>query len=156
VRGTSFKQAHQTGTHAALFTAQVCLSRGALIKLLISSNIGRYLEFKAVNDTSVHLGHAVREVPCSKKTLLLNKHVQPREKRQLMKLLLSSAPKPGGTADSGAGDAGGTSVTFGDSLRDEWKFSAEVCTYIVHAIAGVSPTVSVSSAPGSTSVPQPH
>ena len=41
---------------------KVCFSRGKLIKLLISSNIGRYLEFKVVGDTFIHSKNTIREV----------------------------------------------------------------------------------------------
>ena len=42
---------------------RACLSRGALIQLLITSNIGRYLEFKAVAETYIRMGQENREVP---------------------------------------------------------------------------------------------
>lgn len=41
---------------------RACLSRGALIQLLITSNIGRYLEFKAVAETYIRMGQENREV----------------------------------------------------------------------------------------------
>jgi RAB protein geranylgeranyltransferase component A len=45
------------------------------------------LEFKAAGETRIHLGDTIHQVPCSKKTLLLNKNVPIKEKRYLMKLL---------------------------------------------------------------------
>lgn len=41
---------------------KVCLSRGSLVQLLISSNIGRYVEFKAVEETQILMSDGVREV----------------------------------------------------------------------------------------------
>jgi hypothetical protein len=141
-----------------------------LVKLLLSSNVWRYLDFIAVQEAYMHTGKAILEVPCSKKTLLLNKNLAAKEKRQLMKLLQSCmAPKPtpapapapdaasAGADDTGAGSAATETelnkateaaaaaaaaaeedIPFGKTLSETHKFSANVCNYVVHAIAGVS------------------
>jgi hypothetical protein len=53
---------------------RACLARGALIQLLISSNIGRYLEFKAVAETYIRMGVENREVPACTPISLSNTH----------------------------------------------------------------------------------
>lgn len=130
-------------------TPKVCLSRGKLVKLLISANIGRYLEFKVVGDTFIHTKTSIREVPCSKQTLLLNRSVTPREKRQLMKFLqfCSTSVTPT-TTDAAATPEEApapsvhepeTGATFGDYLNQKWKFSDDTAAFITFAIAGVTP-----------------
>jgi RAB protein geranylgeranyltransferase component A len=66
---------------------KVCFSRGEAVQLLISSNIGRYLDFKVINNTFMFAGDELQEVPCSKQTLLLNKDISPKDKRLLVKFL---------------------------------------------------------------------
>ena len=72
-------------------TAKVCLSRGELVDLLVQSNVARYLEFRAIGSTLMHVGTAVREVPASRQTLMLSKTIPVKDKRQLMKFLQLAA-----------------------------------------------------------------
>lgn len=130
--------------------------------------MNRYLDFIAVQEAFMHTGAAILEVPCSKKTLLLNKNLAAKEKRQLMKLLQSCMATPpaepaaptgeaaaaadgGADAKEGAGAGAGTGaasgagaaddVPFGETLAKKYKFSQNVCNYVIHAIAGVKPGV---------------
>ena len=57
------------------------------MNLLISSNIARYLEFKAVDETLIFNGHALEAIPCSKQGLLLNTTIPLRDKRLLSKFI---------------------------------------------------------------------
>ena len=137
---------------AAMVVATVILTFFArsLVQLLLSSNVWRYLDFIAVQEAFMHTGSAILEVPCSKKTLLLNKNLAAKEKRQLMKLLQSCMVSPT-QADAGAASGeGGTATTaaeaadavpFGETLSATYKFSENVCNYVIHAIAGVTPDV---------------
>ncbi|KAL4139081.1 hypothetical protein PRIC2_002579 [Phytophthora ramorum] len=78
---------------------RLMLSSEQLVEILITSGVGRYLEFAAIERTYVHLqpsasGAAeaedpdtVWEVPCSKKDVFQSKLLGMVEKRQLMKFL---------------------------------------------------------------------
>mmetsp|Transcript_36963 Transcript_36963/g.96835 ORF Transcript_36963/g.96835 Transcript_36963/m.96835 type:complete len:674 (-) Transcript_36963:2727-4748(-) len=129
---------------------KACLSRGALIDLLISSNIGRYLEFKAVSETFIRMADGNREVPCSKQTLLLNRSVSPKEKRLLMKFLQfctkADAPAPEDEAAAAAPEVPDTAVL--GYLKEEWKFSDDLAKYIMYAIGNVEPQTSAREALG--------
>eukprot|EP00041_Stephanoeca_diplocostata_P016854 m.334442 g.334442 ORF g.334442 m.334442 type:complete len:787 (-) comp20506_c0_seq3:255-2615(-) len=141
---------------------KVCLSRGSLVQLLISSNIGRYVEFKAVEETQILMADGVREVPCSKQTLLLNRHIKLGEKRKLMKFLqfcstIANNDDPTHESENAGGDTSNAAdVTspatsgqlgndngkeaFSEYLSREWKFSADIAGYVMYAIANVSST----------------
>ncbi|CAG8523667.1 8261_t:CDS:2, partial [Scutellospora calospora] len=49
--------------------------RGELIELLISSGVGRYLEFKAMDKTYVYSVDAFYKVPCSKEDVFTNQSI---------------------------------------------------------------------------------
>ncbi|GMF60816.1 unnamed protein product [Phytophthora fragariaefolia] len=80
---------------------RLMLSSEQLVEILISSGVGRYLEFAAIERTYVHFQPAVSgaktaegaesdtvwEVPCSKKDVFQSKLLGIVEKRQLMKFL---------------------------------------------------------------------
>lgn len=70
------------------FIFQLLFARGDLVELLISSNICRYAEFRAVDRviTTFHDG-SVKAVPCSRSDVFTSKDVTVVEKRLLMKLL---------------------------------------------------------------------
>eukprot|EP00038_Savillea_parva_P021718 m.35858 g.35858 ORF g.35858 m.35858 type:complete len:665 (+) comp5336_c0_seq2:190-2184(+) len=123
---------------------KACLSKGSLIQLLISSNIGRYLEFKAVAATYIRMGGENREVPCSKQTLLLNRSVSPKEKRLLMKFLHFCTTAVNEESSTDDNDAKSVVTDVPDTgleayLKSEWKFSSDLAKYITFAIANVDP-----------------
>uniref|UniRef100_K3WS56 Rab proteins geranylgeranyltransferase component n=1 Tax=Globisporangium ultimum (strain ATCC 200006 / CBS 805.95 / DAOM BR144) TaxID=431595 RepID=K3WS56_GLOUD len=75
---------------------RLVLSSEALVETLITSGVGQYLEFTAIQHTYVHLPSSpssdaaqdtVWEVPCSKKDVFQSKLLGMVEKRQLMKFL---------------------------------------------------------------------
>ncbi|EGZ12985.1 hypothetical protein PHYSODRAFT_387561, partial [Phytophthora sojae] len=77
---------------------RLMLSSEQLVEILITSGVGRYLEFAAIERTYVHFQSAVSgakseesdtvwEVPCSKKDVFQSKLLGMVEKRQLMKFL---------------------------------------------------------------------
>ncbi|KAE8896050.1 hypothetical protein PF005_g1572 [Phytophthora fragariae] len=80
---------------------RLMLSSEQLVEILITSGVGRYLEFAAIERTYVHFQPAVSgaktgetaepdtvwEVPCSKKDVFQSKLLGMVEKRQLMKFL---------------------------------------------------------------------
>ncbi|RLN79268.1 hypothetical protein BBJ28_00020038, partial [Nothophytophthora sp. Chile5] len=90
----------QSGSFSIDVSPRLMLSSEQLVELLISSGVGRYLEFAAIERTYVHLpspapasrkaeaeSDTVWEVPCSKKDVFQSKLLGMVEKRQLMKFL---------------------------------------------------------------------
>lgn len=66
---------------------KLLFSRGPLVELLISSNIARYAEFKALTRIlTMHKGN-LQQVPCSRADVFSCKNVTVVEKRMLMKFL---------------------------------------------------------------------
>lgn len=71
------------------FKLQLLFARGDLVELLISSNISRYAEFRAVDRIVTCVDNEMRVVPCSRADVFTNKNVTVLEKRLLMKVLSS-------------------------------------------------------------------
>lgn len=69
--------------------SQLLFSRGELVELLISSNISRYAEFRAVDRIITCVNNEMKVVPCSRSDVFTNKDVTVLEKRLLMKILTS-------------------------------------------------------------------
>ena len=68
-------------------TPKLFFSRGAMVELLISSNISRYTEFKAVSRVLTVIQGELEHVPSSRADVFATKHVSVVEKRILMKFL---------------------------------------------------------------------
>lgn len=66
---------------------KLLFSRGTLVELLISSNICRYAEFRAVDHVTTLLNDELKSVPCSRADVFTTKDMKVLEKRLLMKLL---------------------------------------------------------------------
>lgn len=90
---------------------QLLYSRGDLVELLISSNISRYAEFRAVDRVLTKLGDEVKSIPCSRADVFNSKSVSVLEKRLLMKMLTTLM-----SPDRGGDDTNGNSKTIGDCL----------------------------------------
>lgn len=72
-----------------VFPFQLLFARGELVELLISSNIARYAEFRAVSRVATFMDDKLTQVPCSRADVFANKTVSVVEKRMLMQLLTS-------------------------------------------------------------------
>ncbi|XP_052888576.1 rab proteins geranylgeranyltransferase component A [Anopheles moucheti] len=66
-------------------------ARGAMVDLLISSNICRYAEFRALDRVATVWDGRIMTVPCSRSDVFTSKDVNVVEKRLLMKFLQSCA-----------------------------------------------------------------
>uniref|UniRef100_A0A023G972 Putative gdp dissociation inhibitor n=1 Tax=Amblyomma triste TaxID=251400 RepID=A0A023G972_AMBTT len=66
---------------------KLLFSRGPLVELLISSNIARYAEFKALTRILTLHNEGLQQVPCSRADVFNSKNVTVVEKRMLMKFL---------------------------------------------------------------------
>ncbi|XP_028839582.1 rab proteins geranylgeranyltransferase component A 1 [Denticeps clupeoides] len=67
--------------------SKLMYSRGALVDLLIKSNVSRYAEFKNVNRILTYRNGKVEQVPCSRADVFSSKQLTMVEKRMLMKFL---------------------------------------------------------------------
>lgn len=73
--------------YAFLLCFQLLYARGDLVELLITSNIARYAEFRAVDRILTCIDNEMKVVPCSRADVFTNKNVTVLEKRLLMKIL---------------------------------------------------------------------
>lgn len=94
-------------------------ARGKLVELLISSNICRYAEFRAVDRVATLLDSELKAVPCSRSDVFTTKAVSVVEKRILMKLLSSCL-----NSDDSTGEAEfkGKSQSPKMTINDKYHF----------------------------------
>merc|ERR1719266_945037 len=88
---------------------RLLFSRGEMVELLISSNISRYTEFKAVTRVLTLLDGKLEQVPSSRSDVFNTKHISVVEKRVLMKFLTQCLQEEEGEQES--------DKTFGDFLK---------------------------------------
>ncbi|KAI7795643.1 rab proteins geranylgeranyltransferase component A 1 [Triplophysa rosa] len=67
--------------------SKLMYSRGALVDLLIKSNVSRYAEFKNISRILTCRNEKVEQVPCSRADVFASKQLTVVEKRMLMKFL---------------------------------------------------------------------
>ncbi|XP_058789210.1 rab proteins geranylgeranyltransferase component A 1 [Phymastichus coffea] len=108
-------------------------ARGELVELLISSNIARYAEFRAVSRVATYMDDKLVQVPCSRADVFANKTVSVIEKRMLMQLLTSCMDQG---ADSPEFD-GFRDKTFLEYLNTK-NLTPIVKHYVIQAIAMVT------------------
>lgn len=118
---------------------KLLFSRGPLVELLISSNIARYAEFKALTRIlTMHNGN-LQQVPCSRADVFSCKNVTVLEKRMLMKFL-TFCKEFEQHPDEYRGFEGRPFLEFLESRQ----LSKNVEHYVLHAIAmvdGTTPTL---------------
>jgi len=107
-------------------TPRLLFARGAMVELLISSNISRYTEFKAVTRVLTLLEGKLEQVPSSRSDVFNTKHINVVEKRVLMKFLTQCLQEEEGEKDS--------DKTFGDYLKQH-KLTPNLTHFVVHSIA---------------------
>ncbi|KAI4495227.1 hypothetical protein M0804_001428 [Polistes exclamans] len=112
---------------------KLLFARGKLVELLISSNIARYAEFRAVSRVATYMDGKLTQVPCSRADVFANKTVSVIEKRMLMQLLTSCMEQG---ADSPEFD-GFRDKTFLEYLNTK-NLTPIVQHYVVQAIAMVT------------------
>ncbi|KAL2720874.1 rab proteins geranylgeranyltransferase component A 1 [Vespula squamosa] len=112
---------------------KLLFARGKLVELLISSNIARYAEFRAVSRVATYMDGKLTQVPCSRADVFANKTVSVVEKRMLMQLLTSCMEQG---ADSPEFD-GFRDKTFLEYLNTK-NLTPIVQHYVVQAIAMVT------------------
>ncbi|KAI8061549.1 GDP dissociation inhibitor [Gilbertella persicaria] len=122
-------------------TPKLLGSREDLVEALVRSGVGRYLEFKNVDDIYIFdkAKKALEKVPSSKEDVFTNKSVTLVEKRKLMKFLTFAM-------ESNEQDPlleGTEQMSFAQFLQDKFKMSDKLQEAIVYAIALVDQIASV-------------
>lgn len=110
-------------------------SRGSMVELLISSNICRYAEFRAVDRVATIWNGRIMTVPCSRSDVFTSRDVNVVEKRLLMKFLQSCASfetDGTGTDDHKLEDIEGK--TFLEYLKSH-KLTPNLIHYLLYTIA---------------------
>lgn len=111
-------------------TPKLLYACGQLVELLISSNICRYSEFRAVDRVCTMMAGTLRAVPCSRSDIFTSKEVSVVEKRLLSKHLLVFL-------HLGADDplhASYAGRTFREYLVES-RLPVKLVHYVLHAIA---------------------
>uniref|UniRef100_A0A1Q3FC76 Rab proteins geranylgeranyltransferase component A n=1 Tax=Culex tarsalis TaxID=7177 RepID=A0A1Q3FC76_CULTA len=110
-------------------------SRGSMVELLISSNICRYAEFRAVDRVATIWNGRIMTVPCSRSDVFTSRDVNVVEKRLLMKFLQSCASfetDGSGTDEHRLEDIEGK--TFLEYLKSH-KLTPNLIHYLLYTIA---------------------
>ncbi|ORX58968.1 rab protein geranylgeranyltransferase component A [Hesseltinella vesiculosa] len=108
-------------------------ARGQLVEDLIRSGVGRYLDFKSVDDMFVfdHGDHALKKVPGSKEDVFTNKSISLVDKRKLMKFLtfaMSDEKEEALLQDI-------DSQSYADYLEAKFKITGKLQSAVVHGIS---------------------
>lgn len=107
-------------------------SRGVMVELLISSNICRYAEFRAVDRVATIWNGRLMTVPCSRSDVFTSRDVNVVEKRLLMKFLQSCATYETETDEHKLEDIEGK--TFLEYLKSH-KLTPNLIHYLLYTIA---------------------
>ncbi|XP_053689630.1 rab proteins geranylgeranyltransferase component A [Sabethes cyaneus] len=114
-------------------------SRGAMVELLISSNICRYAEFRAVDRVATIWNERIMTVPCSRSDVFTSRDVNVVEKRLLMKFLQSCASYETEDGTHKTEDIEGK--TFLEYLKGH-KLTPNLIHYLLYTIAMGNDTTS--------------
>ncbi|XP_051959799.1 rab proteins geranylgeranyltransferase component A 2-like [Xyrauchen texanus] len=113
--------------------SKLMYSRGALVDLLIKSNVSRYAEFKNISRILTCRNGKVEQVPCSRADVFASKQLTVVEKRMLMKYLtfcLDFEQHPEEYQDS-------SEKPFMEFLKTK-KLTENLQDFVLHSIAMVS------------------
>lgn len=105
-------------------------SLGGMVKLLISSNICRYVEFRSVDRVATLLKGEIKTVPCSRSDVFVTNEVNVVEKRIMMKLIETCMEFKEGEEDFESLKG----KTFQEFLVAK-KAPAKVQHYLIHALS---------------------
>ncbi|KAL9554867.1 hypothetical protein MBANPS3_002610 [Mucor bainieri] len=132
-------------------TPKLLGTREDLVETLIRSGVGRYLEFKNVDDIFIldKASRALEKVPSSKEDVFTNKSVSLIEKRKLMKFL-TFAMELNEQQDDNPLLQDTESMSYCQFLQDKFKITGKLQDAIVYAIALVNEKASVKEGLDST------
>ncbi|KAG2223594.1 hypothetical protein INT45_001676 [Circinella minor] len=116
-------------------TPKLLSCNGELVEILIRSGVGRYLEFKGVDDIGIYDSEEGRldRVPSSKQDVFTNKSINLVDKRKLMRFLTFAID-----FDSNPDVLeGNEEMPYIQFLDEKFKISGKLQTAIIYAIANV-------------------
>lgn len=116
-------------------TPKLLGTREDLVETLIRSGVGRYLEFKNVDDIFIfgRNSRALEKVPSSKEDIFTNKSVSLIEKRKLMKFLTFAMELNEEESNPLLQDI--EDMTYCQFLEEKFKITGKLQEAIVYAIA---------------------
>ncbi|XP_053681235.1 rab proteins geranylgeranyltransferase component A [Anopheles nili] len=114
-------------------TPKLLYARGSMVELLISSNICRYTEFRALDRVATIWDGRIMTVPCSRSDVFISKDVNVIEKRLLMKFL-QSCTSYDETVDTTILQDDIDRKTFLEHLQSH-KLTPNLIHYVLYAIA---------------------
>ncbi|KAI8092542.1 GDP dissociation inhibitor-domain-containing protein [Halteromyces radiatus] len=108
-------------------------SRGDLVEILIRSGVGRYMEFKSVDDMFIfdHTKRRMEKVPGSKEDVFVNKSISLPDKRKLMKFLKYAMDDDRDLELLKDYET----MTYAEFLQDRFKITGNLQNAVVHAIS---------------------
>lgn len=112
-------------------TPKLLGSRDKLVETLIRSGVGRYLEFKSVDDIYILNQGSLEKVPSSKEDVFTNKSVSLIEKRKLMKFLTFAMDYE----ETNPIFENTDNMTYIKFLEEKFKITGKLQQAIVYAIA---------------------
>ncbi|KAL7322583.1 hypothetical protein PS15p_211566 [Mucor circinelloides] len=132
-------------------TPKLLGTREDLVETLIRSGVGRYLEFKNVDDIFIFdkAMRALEKVPSSKEDVFTNKSVSLIEKRKLMKFL-TFAMELNEQQDNNPLLQNTESMSYCQFLQEKFKITGKLQEAIVYAIALVDNKASIKEGLDST------
>ncbi|CAG8461674.1 1989_t:CDS:10 [Acaulospora colombiana] len=105
--------------------------RGELIETLISSGVGRYLNFKAMDRTYIYSDGTFDKVPCSKDDVFTSQTMSFVEKRTLMRFLTFALDY----SNSPEVYSGFEEKPFATFLREKFKIEGKLLSAILYTIS---------------------
>ncbi|KAI8967900.1 GDP dissociation inhibitor-domain-containing protein [Mycotypha africana] len=126
-------------------TPKLLGTREELVEVLIRSGVGRYLEFKTVDDIYLmdHQSYGLKKVPSSKEDVFTSKSVSLIEKRKLMKFLTFAMENPKNDVAEDSVLKGAEDMNFGQFLEEKFSLTGRLKEAIIYAIALVDARASV-------------
>ncbi|CAO3637419.1 unnamed protein product [Cunninghamella blakesleeana] len=114
-------------------TPKILPSRGDLVEILIKSGVGRYMEFKSVDDMFIFDvdTQKLEKVPGSKEDIFVNKSISLIDKRKLMKFLTfaMSEEKDADILE------GYEAIPFNKFLEEKFRITGKLQNAVIHGLA---------------------
>lgn len=133
---TAYKLIQDARQYSLDIQPRLVLSRGEMVELLISSGVGRHLDFKLLEYTFVASSAGLFRVPSSKEDVFTSRELTLIDKRKLMRFLTFAAGQsPEGILEQDQVDP---ESNFASVLRDRFKLSSLHVDAILYAIANVN------------------
>ncbi|KAI8048737.1 GDP dissociation inhibitor-domain-containing protein [Syncephalis plumigaleata] len=132
-------------THSRHFNLELApkllASQGKLVDLLVTSDIGKYLDFRLVDAIYLYI-NSLELIPCSKEAVFSATTLTLIEKRKLMKFLMFAANYDGNEETL----PGNKDQSYDDWLKENFKLDDRLAAAVVHAVTLKPPLMDTVSA----------